>query len=132
MSVPATNERPYGGALNAAISNAMVTLMREYTGRGPTKSRTSIRGNLVVVLLEDTLTKGERVLVSDGREDTVLAMRREFQSAMKADAVASVEALTGRSVLAMMSANHTDPDLAAELFYLDSPVEGAEEADAEI
>ena len=132
MSVPATPERPHGGALNAAISNSMVTLMREYTGRGPTKSRTSIRGNLVVVLLEDTLTKGERVLVSSGREATVLEMRREFQSAMQADAIASVEALTGRSVLAMMSANHTDPDLAAELFYLDAPVEGEDESQPDL
>jgi hypothetical protein len=29
--------------------------------------------------------------------------------------------LTGRNVVAMLSANHIDPDLAAELYVLDGP-----------
>jgi hypothetical protein len=32
-----------------------------------------------------------------------------------------VAKLTGRNVLAMMSANHVDPDLAAEIYVLDGP-----------
>jgi uncharacterized protein YbcI len=107
-----------GGELGAAISNAVVRLMAEYTGRGPTKARTSIRDDVIMVVLEDTLTKGERTLVSDGRSDKVIALRGEFQAAMTSDAVAAVEQLTGRSVTAFMSANHIDPDLAAEIFVL--------------
>ena len=90
-----------------------------YTGRGPTRARTSIRDNLVVVLLEDTLTKGERRLVAQGRDIRVLDYRAEFQAAMREDAIASIEELTGRKVTAFMSANHIDPDLAAELFVLE-------------
>jgi uncharacterized protein YbcI len=52
--------------------------MREYTGRGPTKARTTIRDNVVLVMLEQTLTKGEQVLVNKGRIDNVLALRREY------------------------------------------------------
>jgi hypothetical protein len=37
---------------------------------------------------------------------------------MKANAIASVEELTGRSVTAFMSCNHLDPDVAAEVFVL--------------
>jgi uncharacterized protein YbcI len=48
-----------GSSLYAAISNANVRLLREYTGRGPTKARTTIRDNIVLVMLEQTLTKGE-------------------------------------------------------------------------
>jgi hypothetical protein len=36
-------EKPPAGTLHMAISNAVVGLLREYTGRGPTKSRTTIR-----------------------------------------------------------------------------------------
>ena len=54
------------GRLGAAISNAVVRLLAEYTGRGPTKARTTIRSDMVIVLLQDTLTKGERVLVTTG------------------------------------------------------------------
>ena len=100
-------------------------MVAEYTGRGPTRARTSIRDNIVVVLLEDTLTKGERRLVAQGRDIRVLDYRAEFQAAMREDAIASIEELTGRKVVAFMSANHIDPDLAAELFVLEPNGEAA-------
>jgi uncharacterized protein YbcI len=103
-----------------AISNAMVGLLREYTGRGPTKARTTIRDNVVVVLLEHTLSKGEQVLVEKGRGENVLALRREYQEAMREESSARVAEITGQSVIAMMSANHLDPELAVEIFVLDA------------
>lgn len=108
-----------------AIANAIVRLVREYTGRGPTKAHTTIRDNVVVVLLEQTLTKGEQVLVRKGRGDNVLALRHEYQEAMREESSAKVAELTGRNVTAMMSANHLDPDLAAEIYVLDGPPEHA-------
>ena len=114
-----------GGSLASAISNSVRQLVAEYTGRGPTRARTSIRDNVVVVLLEDTLTKGERRLVAQGRDIRVLDYRAEFQAAMREDAIASIEKLTGRKVKAFMSANHIDPDLAAELFVLEPDGEAA-------
>jgi Na+-translocating membrane potential-generating system (MpsC) len=72
-----------GQSLYLAISNANVRLLREYTGRGPTKARTTIRDNIVVVMLEQTLTKGERVLVEKGRGENVLELRHEYQEAMR-------------------------------------------------
>jgi uncharacterized protein YbcI len=119
MSVPNEGQQLNGQSLTAAISNAVVRVVRDYTGRGPTKARTSIRDNVVVVMLEDTLTKGERALVANGRADKVLDIRKEFQDAMRDEAMAQVGELTGRNVMAMMSANHIHPDLAAELFVLD-------------
>jgi uncharacterized protein YbcI len=61
-----TRSRPGHGS-TWAISNTVVKLVRENTGRGPTKARTSIRDNVVVVMLDQTLTKGEQNLVSNGR-----------------------------------------------------------------
>ena len=74
---------PSGNSMLVAISNVIVGLLREYTGRGPTKARTTIRDNVVVVLLEQTLTKGEQVLVNKGRAENVLTLRREYQEAMR-------------------------------------------------
>ena len=45
-------------------------------------------------------------------------MRRAYQDAMRSGCIASIEGLTGRTVEAFMSANHIDPDLAAEIFIL--------------
>src|ERR1700710_2590226 len=47
----------------ALISNHVVRQMSAYTGRGPTRAWTSIDGELISVVLRDTLTKGERSLV---------------------------------------------------------------------
>ena len=116
-STPET--RPTGGSLTAAISNAVVRIMSEYTGRGPTKARTSIRDDVVLVLMHDTLTKAERTLLAAGQRDFVLTTRHLFQTTMADDLVAAVEMLTERKVAAFMSANHVDPDMAGELFVLE-------------
>jgi uncharacterized protein YbcI len=104
---------------NAVISDAAVKLMREYTGRGPTRSRTTIDRDTVMIMLGDTLTRGEQKLVQDGRSDSVLQLRHEYQLTMRDDLVAAVEAATQRKVVAFMSQNHIDPDLAVEVFALE-------------
>lgn len=119
-----------GGALNAAISNAIVRLLADYVGKGPTKARAIHSGKIVLCILEDTMTKAERNLVSDGKRDLVLNMRHAFQETMQEDLTAAIEGFTGRKVVAFMSSNHVDPDFAAELFMLDEPVaEGVEVGD---
>ena len=104
----------------AEISTAVVRLMREYTGRGPTKARTTLNYDLAVVVLRDTLLKGERRLAADGHSEDVLKMRRRFQQSMRMDLIAEVERITGRRVVAFMSDNHIEPDVAAELFIFEN------------
>jgi uncharacterized protein YbcI len=102
----------------AAISNAIVRLLSDYTGRGPTKARTYINEDLISVVLQDTLTKGERSLVSNGETALVLASRKAYQSSMGLDLIASVEEISGRKVIAFLSDNHIEPDYAIESFVL--------------
>jgi uncharacterized protein YbcI len=115
---PVRSQPLAGGQLQAAISNALVHLYREYLGRGPNRARTTLRDDVLVVIMEDTLTTAERSLVRDGKESEVLGVRESFQRTMRADMVAAVEGLSGRTVIAFMSSNHIDPDLAAETFVL--------------
>ena len=107
------------GPRAAAISNAMVQLLHEYTGRGPTRARTTLDDDLVVCVLADTLTASERKLVNGGEERLVLEQRSTFQRLMRDDAVAAVEGITGRKVAAFMSNNHVEPDMAVETFVLE-------------
>jgi uncharacterized protein YbcI len=113
----------------AAISNAVVGLLHNYTGRGPTRARTTIGSDTIVVTLRDSLTKAERTLADNGQSTEVLAMRRAFQSAMRDDLVAAVEQLTGRTVEAFLSDNLHAPDVAVEIFLL-HPVDGHRERPA--
>jgi len=115
----ASHDRPEGGALNAAISEVVVRLMAQRTGRGPTKARTTIDRDVIVVVLQNSLTSGEQFLVDRDHSEQVLDMRRAYQAAMRTDCVAAIEALTDRTVTAFMSANHIEPDLAAEVFVLE-------------
>jgi uncharacterized protein YbcI len=119
MSSQAERQRAPDSSLQVAISNAVVGFLREYTGRGPTKARTTIRDNVVLVMLEHTLSKGEQVLVDKGRSEKVLALRHEYQEAMREESSQKVAELTGRNVIAFMSANNLAPDLASEIYVLD-------------
>ena len=107
------------GAMSAEISTAAVKLVAEYTGRGPTKAHTVINRDSVVILLADTLTKGERSLVRMGMSDHVVETRKRYQAAMREDLIAVVEDHVGRKVIAFMSDNHIDPDMGAEVFVLE-------------
>jgi uncharacterized protein YbcI len=124
--------RPQGGSVSAAISNAAVRLLSDYTGRGPTKAKTTINRDSVMIVFGDVLTKAERTLVENGDREAVLQMRKRFQHAMQGDFIEIVESHTERSVVAFMSDNHIDPDLAAEIFILAPlPADGADEPEEE-
>jgi uncharacterized protein YbcI len=46
------------GAPSAHISRTAVQILRDYTGRGPTKARTTVNHDSVMIVLGDTLTRG--------------------------------------------------------------------------
>jgi uncharacterized protein YbcI len=123
-------QRSPTGVIAAAISNGAVKIINEYTGRGPTRARTTIGPDVVVILLGETMTKAERTISGNGDAHFVLEMRRRFQNAMRDDLVGIVETATERKVVAFMSDNHIDPDLAVELFVLEPLPDGEPEATA--
>lgn len=112
------------GQLAAAISNAVVHRLAETTGRGPTRARTTLGQDAVFVVVQDALTKGERVLVEQGEADVVLNLRHRWQQAMRDSLSNDVQQLTGRRVIGFMSDNQVDPDLGTEIFILE-PADGA-------
>src|SRR3954453_15985952 len=105
----------------AAVSNHVVRLFAEYTGRGPTRARTIIDGHVVISVTQNSMTKAERRLVVEGESDLVVSIRRTFQTTMRGDLVGAVEAGTGQKVLSFMSDPDADHAYAAEVFVLDGP-----------
>jgi uncharacterized protein YbcI len=122
---PAIAAGALNGPLAAEISRRMVRLISDYTGRGPTRARTYLHSNLIVCLLADTLTKGERSLAHHGEEAAVIQTRRTYQQLMREDATAMVEELTGQKVIAFFSDHNLDPDMALEGFVL-APSDGTD------
>jgi uncharacterized protein YbcI len=111
-----------GGELNAAITSALVGIQTEYLGRGPRRASTFHYGHVLVTLMHEVLTPAEKSLTRTNQTDAVNHIRHLFQETMEADFREAVERLTGRKVLAFISGNHIDPDIAAELFILDAPL----------
>ena len=93
--------------------------MASTTGRGPTQAKTTLGENAVFVVLQDTLTRGERTLVEGGESEAVLDLRRRWQRIMRSSCSRKIEQLTGRKVIGFMSDNHIDPDIAVEVFILE-------------
>lgn len=125
---PETPPRPRGSLTNS-ISNLVVRTLNEYTGRGPTKARTYIQDDLISVVLRDTLTRGEQSLVDEGYADRVLETRHMYQRTMRKDIVTGIEELTGRRVIAFLSDNHIDPDIAIESILLEPAAAEARDDD---
>ena len=115
---------PETGSMNRALASAVVRSHREHVGRGPTKARSLFRDNVVVVVMQQTLTHDERGMVARGRGNDVLDGRRDSGSAMRAGLIDEIEALTGCKVVAFLNASQIDPDYSADVFVLDRPVPG--------
>lgn len=111
-----------GGELNAAITSALVGIHSENLGRGPRTASTFHYGHVLVTLMYEVLTPAERSLSRTNQSDAVDHIRHLFQETMAPPFREAVERLTGRKVLAFISGNHIDPDIAAELFILDGPL----------
>jgi uncharacterized protein YbcI len=106
------------GSRSSAISSLAIRLLTHYAGRGPKQARTYFNDDMITIVLRDILTKPESTLVGHGHRDLVLGTRKAFQELMSAELIAGIEEVTGREVIAFMSANHIDPDMAVETFIL--------------
>jgi uncharacterized protein YbcI len=95
-------------------------LLAEFTGRGATRSRAFVHDDVVVCLLEHSLTKTEQNLVSAGEPEVVRRLRDVFQSAMETELVEIVERLTGCGVRAFVSGSNVSTDTSTEVFLLDA------------
>lgn len=107
------------GALARELSNQIALVLRNYTGRGPTRTHVFIESDVVTCVLRGCLTKGEQRLVEADQRDAVLRMRRTYQEAMSAELTATVEKLTGRRVTAHLNDYAVGPDVAIEAFVLE-------------
>jgi uncharacterized protein YbcI len=119
MAVEREQERQAEGVVAGKISTEFVQMLKEHGDRGPTKCRTYIDDDLIVVLLRGGYSRMEDTLYEDGKWLDVRSTRHAFQDTMEGRLTEVIERLTGRAVAAFMSASHQRPDLQIEAFVLD-------------
>jgi uncharacterized protein YbcI len=121
MEHPATPDAgTRSGEQLAEVTNGIVRLFREYYGRGPTKAKSYLLDDRIVVcVLEDTMTVVERTLVDQGEGSKVRDVRLTFQEAMAEEFRAVVTKAMGRPVASYHSQLTLDPDIGFEFFVLE-------------
>ena len=106
------------GGVRSEISNGLVSLLKEFYGRGPDAAKTYVNHDLVVCLLRGGFTRVEQTLLDGGHGDQVIQQRMVFQDVMRKRFEEVVENATGRKVIGFMSGNQQDPDMICEVFVL--------------
>ena len=112
-----TTSQTHGDVLTA-ISDGMVGLLKEFYGRGPTRTKTYFEDDLVVCLLRGGFSRVEQTLLEGGRGSSVIQQRMDFQDLMRQRFEGVIENATGRHVIGFMSGNQQDPDIMCEVFIL--------------
>jgi uncharacterized protein YbcI len=112
------------GPTTAEISRAIVQLMARTAGRGPTKARASLDNGHAIVVVEDALTTSERGLVAAGEAELVRRQRAALQRLIHDDAIAAVEAATGRRVRLLFSDIAPEEGVAVQLFLFEPDADG--------
>ena len=102
------------------ITRAIVGIYKAQLGRGPVTAHSHFAGSDVVIcILEGTLTPIERTLVAHGQERQLQDIRQLFQAAAEAQFRDVIEEITGRTVVSFMSGNDVRNDVASEIFALE-------------
>ncbi len=115
--MPAETRQEHGDTLTA-ISDGLVSLLKEYYGRGPSQTKSYYSDDLVVCILQGGFTRVEQTLLNGGRGAAVIQQRMAFQDLMRDRFNKVVEDATDREVVGFMSGNQQDPDMMCEVFIL--------------
>jgi uncharacterized protein YbcI len=106
--------------LTRAIRAAIVALYTTVYGHDRTTATTYINDNFVVCMLENIVSKHERLPIQKRAFGEVVYGPVDFQSDGEDAFTAAVERLTRRRVVAFLSAHQTDPCVPCEMFFLDA------------
>src|ERR1051326_3676396 len=112
------------GQIEAEISDAMVRLHREQTGRGPNQARTHIVEDMIIVRLQEVLTPAERQLTGNPHGQSLI---KQFHQQMHEIARRSleqiVECATGCKVVSVHNDVSTKTGEQVAIYVLDHNLE---------
>jgi uncharacterized protein YbcI len=104
----------------ADISREIVVLLKDLVGRGPTRSKTYIHEDCVVVLLREGHTRSEETMFDSGAGRAVAQGRVDMSETISGRLSEVIERHTDRKVVGFLSSSQQDPDLISFIFVLDT------------
>jgi len=107
------------GEMLAEVSRSVVRLHKDLYGKGPTRARSHMVGDLLVCVLAGGFTRAELTLLAGGKGDVVRHQRQELQAIARDRFTSTIESVTGRPVLGWLSSIDEHAQLSAEVFVLE-------------
>ncbi len=112
------------GQLESEISDAMVKLQRERTGRGPNQAHTYIIEDMVLVRMQEVLTPAERQLTGNPHgQSLVKQFHQQMHEIARHDLEQIVECHTGCHVTSIHSDVSTKTGEQMAIYVLDKNLE---------
>jgi len=118
---PQADDPTPGGGMRGEISRAMVSIMKQYYGKGPTNARTFFNERYVFCVMEGGLTRSDETLLAAGQEELVRTYRLSFESVITPVITRAVADITQCAVVGYHSQIILDPPHIVEIFILDEP-----------
>lgn len=107
-------------AKTAAITREVIQLTKTLTGRGPTKGKTYLQSDCVLVLMREAHTPSEGTMAGGGRQRQVAQTRVDISEDARRKFIEIIEQHTGRKVVGFMSSSQQDPSLLAQVYVLET------------
>lgn len=101
------------------MTNAIVRLHRQHYGKGPTRSKSYLAGDVLVCVLADLFTPVERTLLAAGEGELVRYARNAVHDAVGREFRDAVERILGRRVVTFTSQVLVEPEVGMQLFILE-------------
>lgn len=114
------------GQIEAEVSDAMVKLQRDRTGRGPTQAHTYIVQDMLIVRMQEVLTPAERQLLGNPHgQSLVKQFHQQMHEVARKDLEQIIESHTGCRVASVHSDVSTKTGEQMSIFVLDQNLEAA-------
>ena len=112
------------GQIEAEISDAMVKLQREQTGRGPNQAHTYILEDMVIVRMQEVLTPAERQLLGNPHgQSLVKQFHQQMHEISRKSLENIIESHTGCRVMSIHNDVSTKSGEQVGIFVLDRNLE---------
>lgn len=117
-----------GRDLLARISVEMVRAQKQYFGLGPTRTKSYMMDDFLLIVMRGGQTVAEKTMLEFGQEDLVRTFRQTFENEMTERLQGMIEELTGRKVIGYQSQILFQPEVVIEIFFFDRSADQAEVA----
>jgi uncharacterized protein YbcI len=91
------------GQVERTISQRIQALYRDRIGHQPSQVTCELFEDKLTIVLEDSITPAEQLLLREGKEDSVAQLRSDIDEVIRPQLKAEIEDILGISVLDLLS-----------------------------